>query len=175
MLMNLVNLDPDIRTLMLQEVEYDVNCNKLYISDRLNVIGRQIYLIILKDAIQNYDDSWLANQINFKGLLNSTESRNLKNKTIQVKMRSDAHEVLAEDEFNRFYMRGLCLYAISKKIASLKVYRAKETHHPRPESWRLIGTLIDPIELLEDLRQNVGQPTRLGIGEAGSGLSVMIL
>jgi hypothetical protein len=56
----------------------------------------------------------------------------------------------------------------------VKVYRAKQIHHSRPESIRKIGTLISPIELLDDLRQHVGEDGRLGIGDTGSGLSVMI-
>jgi hypothetical protein len=174
MSMNLLNINEDIRTLMLKEIDFDVDRFKLYISPRLNLVGRQSYQFLLKDAVQNHDVAWLTNQIHSRFLLNSTETRKLRDKTIQAKVPDNANEILAEDEFNRFYMRALCIYAINNKISSVIVYRAKEVQSPLPESWKIIGTIIDPKELLEDLRQHVGQEPKLGVGKSGSGLSVML-
>ena len=122
MLMNLLNLDENIRALMLEEIDFDIDRTKLYINHRLNLIGKRSYPLLLKDSAQSHDDLWLAHQMRLKQLLNATEPRKLKDRTIQVKVPDDANVVLAEDDFNRFYMRALCLYAINNKILSLKVF-----------------------------------------------------
>jgi hypothetical protein len=47
-------------------------------------------------------------------------------------------------------------------------------HNPRPESEQKIITFVNPSALLNDLRKNIGLETHLGIGNAGSGLSVKL-
>jgi hypothetical protein len=62
----------------------------------------------------------------------------------------NANTTLAEGEFNRFYIRALCIYAIQNNIQFLVVCRAKESLNPRPESLMKIGTNVDPKTLLND-------------------------
>ena len=62
-------------------------------------------------------------------------------------MPSNAHNTLAEGEFNRFYLRGLCLEAIQQG-KMIEVYRAKAVNQPRAVSQALIGTQLDPNQLL---------------------------
>ena len=78
-------------------------------------------------------------------------------------MPSNAPETLAEGEFNRFYIRGLCRRAVEENVAQLVIYRAKTVTHARPESERRIGATVSPGALLADLRQNVGVDTVLGV------------
>jgi hypothetical protein len=172
MAMNLFNLNQDTRKLMLEEVAHDGLA--LFISPRLNLVGTQMYPLLLIDAINRYDDTWLANEISQKNLLNSIENRNTKNGIIQAKVPSNADELIAEGEFNRFYMRAICVYAINNKTTNLIVYRAKQVSNPRPESQAKIGTTVSPTALLNDLRNNVGLDTHLGLGQIGSGLSVKL-
>ena len=55
----------------------------------------------------------------------------------------NAAELIAEGEFNRFYLRALCLAALSQDIPVLVINRARHSDHPRPESEAQIGTHID--------------------------------
>ncbi len=92
-----------------------------------------------------------------------------------VKVPRNAHETLAEGEFNRFYIRGLCRRAIDEGLSALEVYRAKEVRDPRPESQNMIGKSLDPSQLLNDLRTQIGIDTVLGLPSGpNSGLSARI-
>lgn len=91
------------------------------------------------------------------------------------RMRSNAHEMLAEGEFNRFYMRSVCRAALSNGQDTVEVYRAKEVRDPRPGSAAKVGTRVSATELLRDLRKNVGIDTFLGLPSGpNSGLSVKL-
>jgi hypothetical protein len=84
----------------------------------------------------------------------------------------NANETLAEGEFNRFYLRGLCRVAIDGRTPSIAVYRAKPVAEPRPESQALIGTTFDANTLLADLRAHTGVDTALDLPPGpNSGLS----
>ncbi len=82
--------------------------------------------------------------------------------------------MLASGEFNRFYMRGLCLHAINNNY-SIVVYRAKYSINPRPNSEEKIGMTVLAKTLLQDLRSNIGIDTflRLPAG-SNSGLSIKL-
>ena len=54
------NLDESTRSLMLSEVDLDLSHGKLYMSPRLNELGEQNYVFLLKEAIEHHDDTWLA-------------------------------------------------------------------------------------------------------------------
>jgi hypothetical protein len=82
---------------------------------------------------------------------------------------------MAEGEFNRFYVRGLCRRALAEGIERLEVYRAKEVSEPRPESWNKIGNLMDPQAVLIDVRVSIGVETALGMPQGpNSGLTLRI-
>lgn len=90
-------------------------------------------------------------------------------------MRSNAHEMLAEGEFNRFYIRAICLRAIEDGISEVVVYRAKRVQHARSESERKIGQLVSAEPLLRDLREHPGADTALGLPPGpNSGLSIQL-
>jgi hypothetical protein len=87
-----------------------------------------------------------------------------------------APDTLAEGEFNRFYIRGLCLRAIQDGVAELIVYRAKEVSSPRRESEAMIGARLPPERLLQDIRTHPGVDTAFGLPPGpNSGLSVHLL
>lgn len=174
-MLSLVNLDV-VRNLMVEEMELDRSEGKLYKSTRLNQRGIAEYPEILREALENYDDHWLANQIKQRNLLNSTEKRKKKNGGWStVKVPSNAHHMLAEGEFNRFYCRALCRYAIENDIEALIIYRAKHVSEPQPESTRKIGKSVIAQRLLDDLRNRIGIETALGIPAGpNSGLSVRL-
>ncbi len=87
----------------------------------------------------------------------------------------NAHVVLAEGEFNRFYIRGLCARALAEGIDEVEVCRARTSALPRPLSEERIGKRLKAATLLEDLRKHAYVETALGVpGGANSGLSVRI-
>ena len=70
--------------------------------------------------------------------------------------------MLAEGEFNRFYLRALCRHALSQGIPRLEVFRAKSVMAPRPDSEEKIGLLVDPAVILIDLRASSGVEPAFG-------------
>ena len=174
---SLINLDAQTRKFMLDEIDSDIAQGKLYISDRLSGNGRNDYPDLLKGAAQSFDDAWLAAELRHNSRLNpSYQRRNPRGgPPVTVTMPRDAHETMAEGEFNRFYMRGLCERALSQNIPQLIVYRAKQVMNPRPASVAREGMRIDAAALLADLRANIGLETFLGVpGGPNSGLSVRL-
>ena len=167
------NLTNEIRQLMVDEVNYDVNNNNLYISDRLTSEGKKIYCQLLLKNIREGNEESFASSLS--GYFNSHYRRkNSSGGYVLVNMPRNAPLTLAEGEFNRFYIRALRKFAIynNKKI---RVYRAKTVSNPRIESEEKIGQILDANCLLNDLRQNVGIDTFLGLPSVNSGLSIEII
>lgn len=174
--LSLSNLDATTRRLMVQEFEHDLQNNTLYISPRLNATGIQQYPQLLKDSLTNYDDAWLAQALRRGELFNTTEARRKPTGGFtNAKIPVTAPETLAEGEFNRFYVRGVCLRVIEEGRHEVEVYRAKAVSTPRYESEVKIGTLVSAQQLLDDLRTHQGIDTALGLPAGpNSGLSVRI-
>lgn len=176
MALKLVNLDDRTRSFMVSEIESDKKADKLYVSPRLNERGREKYYDLLREAADKHDDSWLAERLRRDGLMKTVEERKKPKggyTTAQVPV--TAPDTLAEGEFNRFYIRGLCLRAIQDNIPELLIYRAKEVSSPRRESEAKIGERIDPQRLLEDVRAKPGVDTALGLPAGpNSGLSARL-
>lgn len=170
------NLDPRTREFMSEELKLDVAGNTLYISERLNTEGEKIWSALLSYAITVHDDAWLAREIKHRGLLKSHEEcQTPTGGKTTAKMPMNAPYTLAEAEFNRFYIRGLCARVKKDGIAYVEVYRARPSESPRPESELIIGKRLDPSALLNDLRAAVDVDTALGIPPGpNSGLSVFI-
>jgi hypothetical protein len=171
-----MNLDAQTRALMVAEIDRDIAANQIYISDNLNPQGITLFASLLRTAAVNGTDASLASAI--RPLLNShAKPRKLKSGGLSKPpmMRIDAHEMLAEGEFNRFYIRALCLRAIQSGVASVEVYRAKPVENPRSESISKIGTFVLAQRLLDDLRTHVGVDTALGLPPGpNSGLSIRL-
>ena len=161
---------------MIEELNLDKSNNKIYMSKRLSLTGRQDYEPLLRSAIEGHNDGWLADRLREKGRLNATEEkRKPSGGTTVAKVPIDAPDMLAEGEFNRFYARGLCLRAIAEGVQKLMIYRAKEVRSPRTESQQMIGREVDPKILLEDLRANIGIEPALKLPPGpNSGLSVKL-
>lgn len=169
------NLDSTTKLLMVKEVEADIASNRLFISNRLNQYGKQKYPELLIGAIKNGNDQTLAAELR-QGCLETTEiKRTPKGGVTTANVPDYAAEMLAEGEFNRFYIRALCLRIVNGEPAQLEVYRAKQVANPRITSQQKIGKLLDAPALLADLRANPGVDTALGLPAGpNSGLSVRI-
>jgi hypothetical protein len=165
------NLDDSTRAYMLKEIGADDASGKIYPSKRFNETGEKKYTEFLKQTVQTGTESTLANLLRTRNCFKELETKTVKGKPIQAKVPSNAAEVFAEGEFNRYYLRGLCLRAIEEGVM-IEIYRARESITPRELSSGLIGKLIDPQSLLSDLRENTGVDTALGLPPGpNSGLS----
>lgn len=175
MALNLTNLDEKTRKHMLKEFEQDVAQGKLYLSHRFNAIGRVNYEKRMREAILNGDDMSLSDSL--RGFFNEFEQKSKPNGGYtNAKVPINAGETFAEGEFNRFYCRGICCRAIEDGISEVQVYRAKEVANPRPQSQMLLGKRFQAVLLLDDLRNNIGVDTALGIPAGpNSGLSIFLV
>jgi hypothetical protein len=172
----LVDLDKRTRQLMLEEMEYDTARNQLHISPFLSGQGQRDYPNLLREAIENGDETTLSAALNEQRRIERAMPRKQQKGGFQlVAAPYTAADTVAESEFNRYYIRALCRRAIEDGIPELIVYRARPTENPRPESEELVETTVDPAELLADLRAHPGQATALGIPAGpNSGISVRL-
>lgn len=171
-----VNLDDRTRRLMLDEVEYDIARNQLHISPLLSGQGQRDYVNLLKEAIQNGTDETLAQELKaHRRITRTLPRRKPKGGFAIAATPTNAAEILAESEFNRFYIRALARRAIEDGIPDLVVYRAKPVQSPRPESEALIESTLSPEEIINDLRAHPDEPPKLGVPSGpNSGLSVRL-
>ena len=169
------NLDKRTREFMIRELDLDISNRSLYVSPRLNSSGEANWINLLREAIQSYNDDWLAGQLRNRGYLKTQEGRTRSGHTTTVKVPVTANETLAEGEFNRCYARGLCLRAIEDGIPEVEVYRGKQVQQPRPESQAMIGSKKAPEALLVDLRNSQGVEPALKIPPGpNSGLTIRL-
>jgi hypothetical protein len=177
MALYLENLDDRTRQLMLDEMEYDVTQNQLHISPFLSGQGQRDYANLLREAIQSGNDETLAESLRgHRRILRTLPRHNPKGGYSISATPENAAQVLAESEFNRYYIRALARRAIEDGITELVIYRAKPVSNPRPESEARIETTLSPQELLDDLRSHPGdEPPTLGVPSGpNSGLSVRL-
>ena len=170
------NLDQITRQHMTAEIKKDIAADKLYLSTRLTHSGREIWFGLLLDAALCGTDDSLAALLQDRGLLNGSELRKKPRGGYSIaQVSATAHITLAEGEFNRFYVRGLCCRAIAQGIPRLELYRAKQGNIPRPESVEKTGLLMDPEVVLVDVRASIGVVTAFWLPQgSNSGLSLRI-
>lgn len=141
---------------MLQELAHDVEEKKIFYDARLTESGRALYLRLLAEALEQGTPESLSEAILKSSLLNPTEIRDIGDgRTVQAKVSKIAHRNIGEAEFNRYYMRALCLKAIKQAIDEVEVYRARASTNPRPDD----ADRKNARELLEHLRStNISMP-----------------
>lgn len=151
------NLDADTRRLMLEEIDLDIAAGRLYLSGWLNLAGQSAFPGLLRRAAEDQDDEWLAGQLRDGDRL-------------ATGVEATAAQILAEGEFNRFYMRALCRRAIDEG-KKLEVYRVKPPEVPRASLPGRVGQMIEPKVLLSRLRAGGWSSSLL---KPGAGLSVKL-
>src|SRR5512138_1525108 len=171
------NLDDRTRGLMLEEMDYDIAHNQLHISPFLSGQGQRDYVNLLRETLQGGNDETLAQSLReHRRILRTLPRRNPRGGYSMSATPENAAQVLAESEFNRYYIRALARRAIEDGIQELVIYRAKPVSSPRPESEARIETSLSPQDLLNDLRAHPGdEPPALGVPSGpNSGLSVRL-
>jgi hypothetical protein len=169
------NLDPTTRRYALAELDHDLASGAFHISERLRPEAVGQYQRLLNEALRYYDDRWLEEHAS--DLLVESESRRTRSGgTTTARIPQMAARMLAEGDFNRYYMRGVALRAIEEGRQILEVYRARLSLEPRPESAELEGRRVPAAELLDHLRGPLSaDPTVAPLGRTNSGLSVRLV
>ena len=145
-----INLDDKTRPHMLTESKLGGH----YMSPRLHPQGSIAWVALLDQALVFHNDDWLEHEIVSRRMMSSQENYTTKTgkqawRNVNIQFSA---QVLAQGEFNRFYLRGLCARAQAEGINHLVVYRARASTTPRPESEAKIGNNISVDVLLPILR-----------------------
>jgi len=157
---------------MVEEVDKAQNADNLYFSKRFNDRGKARWPSLLREAVATHSEHWLAYMIETEGLMKGFEGASTPSGGYTTKhVPRTAEETLAEGQFNRFYILGVCCRAIAEGKNHVFVYRAKERAEHRLESDTLIGTAISAKELITELR-SVQSSLSHKLLKPNSGLSV---
>jgi hypothetical protein len=168
------NLDGNTRAAMLEAIEEAERSNNIYYSTRFNEAGNKQWLALLRQAAQEHNEHWLAYQLEANGLMKDFEGAHKPTGGYTIKhVPHTAAETMAEGQFNRFYILGLCKRARAEGISQLVVYRAKERSDPRPESQSLIGTRLS-IEEIESQLKETRASFKSQLVKPNSGISVKL-
>jgi len=169
------DLDETTREYMAQEITLASSAGNLYFSRRFTAQGKEEWPRLLLKAALDRDEHWLAYQLETQGLMTGLENSRTPSGGYTVKhVPHTAAETIAEGQFNRYYILGLCARAVAEGIARVRVYRAKPVANARPESAALIGTGFDPSSLAAQIRP-VEASLRHELLKPNSGLSVQIV
>ncbi len=169
------NLDPTTRRYALEELQRDIDSGSFHASERLRPEAVGEYKRLLNESIRYYDDRWLEEHAD--DLVVEHEPRRTRSGgVIEAKVPSMAVRMLAEGDFNRYYMRGICLRAIAEDRGVVEVYRARLSLEARPESAELEGRRVSPSEVLAWLRgEQIEDATAVKLGRPNSGLSIRLV
>ncbi len=168
------NLDHITRRAMVEELDEDIANGTMHISPRLQPTAVGEYQRLLRDALRYYDDLWLEERI--VPLLVDFETRHTpKGEVVTARLPEGAARVMAERDFNLYYMRGIARRAIAEGKHDVEVYRARLSMEPRRESSVLEGAHIPAEQLLADLRTATPlSQAAPRLGRPNSGLSVRL-
>jgi hypothetical protein len=124
------SLDEAARRFMIDELNRDIQGGTLYISTRLTEAGASEWPNLLREAFHNHNDDWLAEQIRTRDLMRATAQRRTKGGGITTaRVPYNAPKTLAEGEFNRYYIRGLCKHVIECGGTEVEIYRGMPVAH----------------------------------------------
>lgn len=162
---------------MIEEIDMDIQSDKIYRSSYLTQSGQGDFPDLIRKAADTGNDDTLAASLRGKFNLKTQRKRPKAPGYYTADVPVNAAEVLAQSEFNRYFVRGLCRRAIATKVQRLQVFRAKAVTNPRIGSESKIGLLVDPEVVLIDVRrsQEYGVDTALGLPPGpGSGITLRI-
>ncbi|WP_144377032.1 hypothetical protein [Rhodococcus pyridinivorans] len=130
------NLDDVTRGRLIDELERDMSNNSLYISPRLSPVGARAWPGLIRAAFLSGTDNSLAREVSMPGLLNLHEESHRNGVPYIKKMPANAPTMLAEGEFNRFYLRALAVRALDEGH-QIEIYRGRPSSNPRSASEQL--------------------------------------
>jgi len=170
--LELSDLNACTRQFMLAELEDDVRAGRLYVSPHLSERGRLDYENLLRAAIETGTEASFAQELQALDRVRASHRwRRIDEDELAANL--EAATMLAEREFHRFYLRGLCRRAVDERVRTLVIYRARLTSQTRSTADAMINVKIDAISLLEDLRTAAGVTPPDGLPQCrDTGLSV---
>jgi hypothetical protein len=137
---------------MLAELESDLAAGMLYLSPQLSEEGLREYCHLLRAAMLAGTDASFAEALSTGNAVRPPSRWQHPREVSSGQALADATVRLAEREFHRFYIRGLCSRALAQGVERLVIYRARPADPGRAPSNTMIGVRIDASSLLEDLR-----------------------
>jgi hypothetical protein len=149
--LELVHLDACTRHFMLAELRADLAAGRLFLSPQLSESGLVQYRHLLRTALATGTERSFADALHATGAVALPDrwQRSAQGAACDALMAAAA--LLAEREFHRFYLRGLCRRAMEQGIQRLVIYRAKPEEPVRAHGATMIGVLITASSLHEDL------------------------
>jgi hypothetical protein len=151
-MLRLENQDTRTRWLMINELDNDARAGRLYDSPLLTKVGREDYPSLLRDAILNRDEEWLAGELLKEGRVARSEL--VGQGDMEREILPETVKVLVAQEFNRLYCRAICRRAIEQRAPYVQVYRAEEVPSPCPEVLQtVLHSNHDPADMLGSLRK----------------------
>lgn len=169
-----LDLDPTTRRYSLAELDRDIATQSLIVSAWLRPGTVSQYQKLLQDALSYYDDLWLEERVQ-ELLVDFEVRRTPSGGETTARVPEHAARVLAEMDFNRYFMRGLCARALAEGRAEVEVYRARLSSQPRPESSQSEGERLSAATLLEELRALTAETLpEATLGKPNSGMSVRL-
>lgn len=169
------SLDPATRRFAIAELDSDIETGTYHTSERIRPTAAADYQRYLHEALRYYDDRWLEEHAS--DLMVDFEPRRTRSGgQTAVKLPQMAARMLAEGDFNRYYMRGVALRATEEGGQVVEVYRARLSMEPRRESAELEGRRLPASEVLSYLRGGQSaDPGVAALGRPNSGLSVRLV
>ena len=183
--MEFKNLEGTTRRYMLEELEEDVREGRVVLNPLLTERGRAEYADLLAEALRHHDPSWLGSELRSGRRMHiAVEDADVR-KGLPEELPVHEPDVLAEGDFNRYYVRGMCRRALAEGIDELRIVKLTKGPYasfvyqsgglPGDERERTVDVAnrVDPKWLLEKLREDPDEEMDFGIpGEPGSGLTV---
>lgn len=145
------DLDEATRLYMVQEIEADVDQDALRSPSGYFTSENATYSGFLIKAAKSGTDESLANDIHLR-IAGRTKPASFRNGKATPGISLLGARKIAEWDFNRFYMRGVCCRAIADNIGSVFVYHAHKNVELSAAAQKLIGQSLDPQKALDDLR-----------------------
>ena len=176
MAFRLKHLDERTRALMLEAFDEDCAAGQLYESAYQSRAGLSAWPALLRTALAEHDEAWLMQAASPGSYWNTQHPRRKPTGGFTwAKVPYTAPVTLSEGQFVCYYLRAVCRRAIEDGH-EVRVVRMQQVEVPRQRSQELIGQVVDPAELLEDVRLNKGIESFLGIpGGPNSGIGVEIV
>lgn len=168
------DLDEVTRQHALAEIDADAAGAGFYISNYLTVQGAGQWPALLREACRAGNDDTLERSLGVaRAFKAQVERRRPQGGFTLVAVPVTAAQTLSQGQFAMYYMRALALRALAEG-RRLLVYRAKTSERPRPESEAMIGTYLDPQQVLDVLRRTKGVEPEIDIPLPNSGLCVRL-
>jgi hypothetical protein len=137
---------------MVAELDGDLGAGTLYRSPQLSEEGLRQYPRLLRAALLTGTDASFAEALRVHDALKPLGRWQHSKEVGAGDALAAATAVLAEREFHRFYIRGLCRRALDQGVRTLVIYRARASAPGRASSDAMVGVQITASSLLEDLR-----------------------